>query len=130
MPDAETFEPFVEEASRAFEVRKDLIRAVIKAESDFNPAAKSRAGAVGLMQLLPSTAREMGVRDLYDPKENIFGGTRYLAMLLNRYEGNLELALSAYNWGPSNLEKGSGRLPRETEHYVQRVLGYLEALTA
>ncbi len=97
MQDAETFEPFIEEASRAFEVRKDLIRAVIKAESDFNPAAKSRAGAVGLMQLLPSTARELGVRDLYDPRENILGGTRYLAMLLNRYEEDLELALSAYN---------------------------------
>ena len=120
----------IEEASQNFGVEKALIRAVIKAESDFNPRAKSRSGAVGLMQLLPSTARELGVRDLYDPRDNIAGGTRYLAMLLDRYDGNLKSALAAYNWGPGNIEKTPDQLPRETEQYIQRVLRYLETLTA
>lgn len=124
------FEPYIEEASKTFRVEKSLIRAVIKAESNFNPKAKSNSGAVGLMQLLPSTGRELNVRDLYDPRDNILGGTRYLAMLLDRYERNLGLALAAYNWGPGNLEKAPARLPRETEKYVQRVLRYLETLTA
>lgn len=119
------FEPFIEVASRTFGVEKGLIRAVIKAESNFDPRAKSRSGAVGLMQLLPSTGRELGVKDLYDPRENIFGGTRYLAMLLDRYEGNLELTLAAYNWGPGNLGKAPDGIPRETKEYVQRVLKYL-----
>jgi len=121
---------FIEEASKTFNVEKSLIRAVIKAESNFNPQAKSKSGAVGLMQLLPSTARELGVRDLYDPRDNILAGTRYLAMLLDRYEGKLELALAAYNWGPGNLGKTPERLPRETEKYVQRVLKYMGSLTA
>ena len=127
---AKGFEPLIEEASRNFGVEKALIRAVIKAESDFNPRAKSRSGAVGLMQLLPSTARELGVRDLYDPRDNITGGTRYLAMLLDRYDGNLKSALAAYNWGPGNIEKTPDQLPGETEQYIQRVLRYLETLTA
>jgi len=121
---------FIEEASKTFNVEKSLIRAVIKAESNFNPQAKSKSGAVGLMQLLPSTARELGVRDLYDPRDNILAGTRYLAMLLDRYEGNLELALAAYNWGPGNLGRTPERLPPETEKYVQRVLKYMGSLTA
>lgn len=128
--DTRHFEAFIEEASRSFGVEKALIRAVMKAESNFNPKAKSRSGAVGLMQLLPSTAREVGVSDLYDPRENIMGGTRYLAMLLDRYEGNLELALTAYNWGLGNLEKTPDQLPRETVQYVQKVLRYMETLTA
>ncbi len=124
------FEPFIKETSRNFGVERRLIQAVIKAESSFNPRAKSRSGAVGLMQLLPSTGREMGVRDLYDPRDNITGGTRYLAMLLDRYKGNLKMALAGYNWGPGNVEKSPDRLPRETEKYIQRVLRYLETLTA
>ncbi len=123
---ATRFERLIGEASRTFGVEKDLIRAVIKAESGFDPKAKSKSGAVGLMQLLPSTGRDLGVKDLYDPRENIFGGTRYLAMLLDRYKGNLELTLAAYNWGPGNLEKDPSRLPRETREYIQRVLECLE----
>jgi len=123
------FEPFIEEASRSFGLGKDLIRAVIKAESNFNPGAESRSGAVGLMQLLPSTGRDLGVRDLFDPRDNIMGGTRYLAMLLDRYRGNLKSALAAYNWGLGNLEGSPDRLPRETRRYIQRVLGYLEPTT-
>jgi soluble lytic murein transglycosylase-like protein len=123
------FRTFIEEASRSFGVEKSLIRAVIKAESNFNPRATSPAGAVGLMQLLPSTAEEMGVRDLFDPRDNIHGGTRYLAALLDRYDGNLTLALAAYNWGPGNLEKAPERLPHETQTYIERVLRYLDTLT-
>lgn len=121
------FEPFIREAALRFGVEKNLVRAVIKAESNFNPQAESRAGAIGLMQLLPSTGRELGVSDLFDPRQNIMGGTRYLAMLLDRYKGNLELALAAYNWGPGNLERGSGGLPDETERYIHRVLRYIKA---
>jgi soluble lytic murein transglycosylase-like protein len=128
--DAEGFDPLIEEASHTFGVKKDLIRAVIKAESDFQPTAKSKSGAVGLMQLLPSTGRDLGVTNLYDPRENIFGGTRYLAMLLDRYSGNLELTLAAYNWGPGNLGRAPDRLPRETKEYVQKVLRYLESHSA
>ncbi len=124
------FERLIGEASRTYGVKKNLIRAVIKAESGFDPKAKSKSGAVGLMQLLPSTGKDLGVTDLYDPRENIFGGTRYLAMLLGRYKGNVELALAAYNWGPGNLERTPRRLPRETREYIQRVLKYLEISAA
>ena len=129
MTNAGPFENFIQEASQTFDVERDLIRAVIRAESDFNPMAKSPAGAVGLMQLLPSTARDMGVTNLYDPRENILGGTQYLGMLLERYEGNMERALAAYNWGPGNIERAPYRLPDETRAYIQRVLSYLETLT-
>lgn len=128
--DSVPFEPFIEEASQKFGVGKELIRSVIKAESNFNPKAESRSGAIGLMQLLPATGRELGVTDLYNPRDNILGGTRYLAMLLDRYEGNLQSALAAYNWGLGNLEKSPTRLPKETEQYIQRILGYLDTLTA
>lgn len=123
------FENFIQEASQTFGVERNLIRAVIRAESDFNPRAKSAAGAVGLMQLLPPTATDMGVTDLYDPRENIRGGTQYLGMLLDRYGGNIERALAAYNWGPGNIERAPYRLPGETRKYIQRVLSYLETLT-
>ena len=128
--DAQAFEALIQEASETFGVDTGLIRSVIKAESDFDPKARSRSGAIGLMQLLPSTAAELGVRDLYNPRQNILGGTRYLAMLLDRYGGNIQSALAAYNWGPGNLQKTSGRLPRETEAYIQRVLSYLDTLKA
>jgi hypothetical protein len=124
-----SFDALIAEASQRFGVEIDLIRSVIQAESDFNPSAKSRSGAIGLMQLLPSTAEDLGVNDLYDPGENIFGGTRYLAMLLDRYEGDLKQALAAYNWGPGNVERSPHALPRETEQYVQRVLGFLKTVT-
>jgi hypothetical protein len=129
-PRSSDYEPLIEEASRDFGVAKDLIRAVIRAESNFDPRAKSRSGAIGLMQLLPSTGRELGISNLYDPRDNIMGGTRYLAMLLGRYQGNLELALAAYNWGLGNVDKSPDRLPRETETYIQKVLKYRGILTA
>ncbi|MBW2123451.1 MAG: lytic transglycosylase domain-containing protein, partial [Deltaproteobacteria bacterium] len=123
------FDPLIEEASRRFGVARPLIKAVIKAESDFNPQARSPSGATGLMQLLPSTAKDLGVTDLYDPRQNVMGGTRYLAMLLNRYRGDIESALAAYNWGPGNLERSRGRIPAETKQYVHRVMKHLDTLS-
>lgn len=117
----EELAPIIRQASETYGVDEDLIRAVIKAESNFQVLSTSPKGARGLMQLMPETAREMGVTDSYNPVENIMGGTRYLKGLLNRYQGNVSRALAAYNWGAGNVEKYPDRLPRETREYITRV---------
>jgi soluble lytic murein transglycosylase len=111
--------------SRQHQLHPALIRAVIKAESDFDPMAVSRAGAVGLMQLMPQTAVQLEVQDLFDPEDNIGGGTKYLRQLLDRFRGNLPLALAAYNAGEHVVDRYRALPPiDETRQYVRKVLRY------
>jgi soluble lytic murein transglycosylase-like protein len=117
------FDPIISSASRNFSVDPDLVRAVIQAESNFNPQAVSPKGAMGLMQLMPATAREMAVTDPFDPEENIQGGVRYLSELLRLLNHKLPLALAAYNAGPTKVLARNEIPPiEETRDYVQRVL--------
>jgi soluble lytic murein transglycosylase-like protein len=118
--DPSAFDNLIAKSAQRHQVPEELIKAVIKVESNFNPRATSPKGAMGLMQLMPGTARDLGVRQAYDPEQNIDGGTRYLKDLLDRYRGNVPMALAAYNWGPGNLEKGRS-LPQETRNYLELV---------
>ena len=118
-----TYDPIIAEHSSFHGVRADLVHAVIQAESAFNPMARSIKGAMGLMQLMPATAIAYGVSNAYDPVQNIRAGVAYLRGLLNRYSQNEELALAAYNAGPSAVEKYGGAVPpyRETRNYVSKI---------
>lgn len=117
--------PVIARHSRRHQLHPALIRAVIKAESDFDPHAISRAGAIGLMQLMPQTAVRLDVRDLYDPDDNVGGGTKYLRQLLDRFHGNLPLALAAYNAGENVVDRYQSLPPiDETRQYVRKVLRY------
>lgn len=117
--------PVIARHSRTHRLHPALIRAVIKAESDFDPMAVSRAGAIGLMQLMPQTAVHLDVHDLYNPDQNIGGGTKYLRQLLDRFNGNLPLALAAYNAGETVVERYHTLPPfEETRQYVKKVLRF------
>lgn len=119
------FEEIIGQASMQFRIEPSLLKAVIKAESDFDHRAVSPKGAQGLMQLMPQTADHMEVNDPFDPEENIFGGTRYLSILMKRFKNNKELALAAYNAGPEKVESCNGVPPiTETKAFVKRVLYY------
>jgi hypothetical protein len=120
--DRDGAEKLVREAAERHRIDPALIRAVIETESNWNPSAISRRGAVGLMQLIPTTAQRFGVNDLYSPQQNVDAGVRYLKTLLERYNGNLDLALAAYNAGEGAVDRAHG-IPsfRETRNYVQRV---------
>jgi len=123
---SEPYEPIIRQASKTYGVDEGLIRAVIRAESNFRNESTSPKGAMGLMQLMPKTAKDLGVRDAYDPRENIMGGTRYLKSLLDRYGGDVPTALAAYNWGMGNVERHPEKLPRETRVYIDRIQRFMD----
>jgi soluble lytic murein transglycosylase-like protein len=118
------YEDLISEHAQREQVAVDLVRAVIQVESAFNPSAVSPKGAMGLMQLMPATAVELGVNNPFDPDQNIRGGVTYLRRLLDRYNGRIDLALAAYNAGMGNVEKYGDVPPfKETQNYVRRITG-------
>jgi hypothetical protein len=125
---ADKYDDIIRQVSRLFQVDSDLIKAIIKAESNFDHRALSKKGAQGLMQLMPETACDMNVKDPFDPKQNIFGGTRYISMLLKRFNNNKTLALAAYNAGPQEVESRNCIPPfPETQTFIKRVMDYYRA---
>ena len=120
-------EQIFQKASDTYQVSKDLLKAMAKAESNFRADATSHCGAMGIMQLMPATAASLGVLDAYNPEQNIMGGAKYISQLLEKYNGNLAFAVAAYNAGSGNVDKYGGIPPfKETQGYVAKVLGYLQ----
>lgn len=118
------YDEYINNYATMYRIDPLLIKAVIKQESGFNPNAKSKVGAGGLMQLMPATARSLGVTNICDPRQNIAGGTKYLANLLNQFDGNVPLALAAYNAGPNAVKKYGNKVPpyKETQNYVKNIM--------
>jgi len=118
----------IDDVARKARLYPELLHAVVKAESAYDPNAVSRAGAIGLMQLMPQTASRFGVIDSRDPKSNLEGGARYLRELLTHYNNNIKLALAAYNAGESAVEKYGNKIPPypETQNYVKKVLAFFK----
>ena len=124
-PPTNEFDHLIRQAAQKYNIDEKLIHAIIKVESNYKPNTKSHAGAVGLMQLMPVTAREVGVTDRYDNAQNIDGGTHYFSKMLSKHNGDLKLALAAYNAGPGNVKKYGGIPPfKETQNYVRKVMDY------
>jgi soluble lytic murein transglycosylase-like protein len=122
------YDRLLQEAARLYQLPVAFVRAVVKVESDFNPQVVSHAGAMGLMQLMPRTAASMGVSDPFDPRQNIYGGTRYLRILANKFNGDLVLTIAAYNAGEGAVMRYKGVPPyAETRRYVHRVLQHYYA---
>jgi soluble lytic murein transglycosylase-like protein len=126
-PRHQAYDALIEEAATAYGLPFAFVKAVIKVESNFNPRAVSPVGAMGLMQLMPGTASDMGVEDAFDPRQNIFGGCKYLRMLTNRYNGDINMVLSAYNAGPGNVDKYSGIPFDATQAYVRDVYRWYQS---
>jgi len=119
------YDTIIQKAAKQFSVDSHLIKAIIMAESSFDPNAISKSGAQGLMQLMPPTANDMEVNNPFDPEENIFGGTRYISLLLKKFKQDKKLAIAAYNVGPSVVANQNSvpRIP-QTRHFVEKVMKY------
>ncbi len=125
-PGRQEIDKLIERVARRVSLEPALIRSVVATESAYRPDAVSPAGARGLMQLMPETARELGVSDSFDAHDNLLGGSRYLKQLLDKYSGDLDHALAAYNWGQGNVDRhGLARMPEETRNYLARVKALL-----
>src|SRR5688572_7911458 len=130
LPPEQAYNDLIKEAALLYNLDEHLIRSVMRAESSFNPLVVSPAGAQGLMQIMPALARELGVTDPFDPRQNIMAGARYLRQLLDSHAGNIRLALASYNAGPGNVARYKGVPPfRETRDYVRKITGYLAEAT-
>lgn len=122
LPPELAFHDLINEAAHRYSVSEELVRAVVRAESAFDPLAVSRAGAQGLMQLMPALSAELGVTDPFDPRQNVMAGTRYLSRLLAAHHGDIPLALASYNAGPGVVERYNGVPPfRHTQQYIKTI---------